>query len=98
MVFFDFVKLLFHMAGEGNIHYFREVFVEFVGNHLAEVGGEELFVRLLDVPSVLDGADDCGVSARPADTFFFEGLDQRALGISSRRFRKMLLGLDINCC
>ncbi|MBA7651712.1 hypothetical protein ES703_59531 [subsurface metagenome] len=85
------------MAGEGDVHYFREVLVEFVGNHLAEVGGEELFVRLLDVTSFLDGADDCGVGAWPADAFFFECLYQGAFSISSRRFGEMLLGLDINC-
>lgn len=96
MLFFDFVKLALHMPGEGDVHYFREVLVEFVGNDLTHIGGEELFVLLLDVAAVLDSTDDRGVGARPADAFLFERLYERAFGIPGGRLGEMLLSLDIH--
>ena len=86
------------MAGEGNIHYLRKVLIELVGNHLAEVGGEEFSICLFYVASILNGADDCSISAWSSDALFFECLYQRAFGISSGRLCKMLLCFNVNCC
>ena len=96
VLLFNLVKLGFHMPREGDIHYFGEVFVELVGDNLADIGGEELFVLLLDVLSILYSADDGGVCARAADAFLFQGLYERAFRIACGWLCEMLLGLYIH--
>ena len=84
------------MAGERDIHYPREVFVELIGNNFAQFRGVKFPFGLYDVSSVLDSADNRGVRAWPADAFFFQGLDQRRFVIPRRRFGEMLLSLYIH--
>ena len=71
----DFVELLFHIAGKTDVHYLGEVLAEFVSDYLGQVGGEELFVPLLDIASLLNSAYYGSISAWPADAFAFERLN-----------------------
>ena len=74
MLLFDLVELLFHVTGEGDVHYLREELGEFVGDDFADVRGVEASVDLLGVFSVLYRADDRSVCTGSADAFFFESL------------------------
>jgi len=74
VLLFNLVELLFHISCKSNVHNFREILVELISNHLAEVCGEEFLFVLLDVFSFLNGANNGGIGAGSADTFLFEGL------------------------
>jgi hypothetical protein len=81
---------------EGDIHDLREVLIELVGDDLAQIGRVELLVPLLDVASLLNGAYDSSISARPSNAFIFQRFYQRCLIISRWRLCKMLLSFYVN--
>ena len=76
VLLFDFVELLFHEAGKGNIHDLREVLAQLFSDDLTEVGGVKLLFPLIDISPLLNGTDDRRIGTGPADPFFFERLDQ----------------------
>ena len=87
---FDLVQLLFHVAGELQVHHLGEVLHQQIGHRHADLGGIEAPLLLLDVAALLDLADDGGVGARPADAFFFQRFHQRGFVVAGRRLREML--------
>src|SRR5262249_46062112 len=70
----DFVQLLLHVACELHVKNTREVLYQQVIDDLADFGRKEAPVLLLDVAAHLNGGNDRGIGARPANAFLFQGL------------------------
>ncbi len=48
---------------------------------------------LFDIAAILNGLDDWGIGAGPADRLFFESLDQRGFAVARRRLGEVLGGV-----
>ena len=88
------VELHFHVAGVADVQDLGEGLDELVGDDLAQVGGVEPAVGLLDVLAVLDDLDDRRVGGGAADALALERLDQRGFGVPRRRSCEPLAGLE----
>ena len=64
-------------------------------DRLAQVGGEQPTIFLLDVVARLDDLDGWRKGARPADAELFQRLDQGRLRVARRRLGEVLLGLEL---
>ena len=86
------IEFIFQPGGEIII----DITVEMLGQEPVydspHVSGNKALLDHLHVFAGAQGGNDGGISRRPADTVFLQGLDQGRLGITRRRFGKMLFG------
>ena len=80
----DIVEPLFHMGGKFQVDQFFEVVFQQLGDRKGRKSRDQLFALLEDITALLNGVDDRGIGAWPADPFGFEGFDQSGFGVAGR--------------
>ena len=80
LALFDGVQLFFHVGREADVDDLGEIFLQQIDDDDAQFRRDELFILLFDVIAVLDGIHDGRIRTRPADTLFFQRLDQAGFG------------------
>ena len=78
----DIVEPLFHMGGKFQVDQFFEVVFQQFGDRKGRKSRDQLFALLEDITALLNGVDDRGIGAWPADPFGFEGFDQSGFGVA----------------
>ena len=91
----DLVQRLLHPRRVGGLEEVVEVRDQQLDDRAAERGRDEAAVLLVDVPPLLDLAQDLGVGGGTADAVLLQELDERGLVEPRRRLRLLLLGRDL---
>ena len=91
----DLVERVLHLRGELDVHDLREEGLQEVGHLDAELGGKEGAALAPHVAALVDdGPEDRRVGGRAADPQLLQDFHQRGLGVTRRRLREVLLGIE----
>src|SRR5690242_5073607 len=89
------VEAALHIGREVDVHDLGEVLEQQLVDRLAEPGGHEAAILLLDIAAILDGTDDGHVGAGPADATLLQLFDQAGLGEACGRLSEVLVGREL---
>src|SRR5579863_8692845 len=92
---FHVVEFALHICCEADIDNIWEVFVHDLIDGFSQPGRHKTTLFLLNVATILDGADNGHLGTGSPNTLLFQFFNQTGLGITRRRLRKMLGRLQI---